>query len=77
LTGGDQLRFNRFLAGLAHRAGLLVALKNDPGQITQLLPDFDFAVDEQCYQDGGCGLGRFVAAGKPAFDIEYALATGR
>jgi hypothetical protein len=77
LTAADQLRFNRFLAGLAHHAGLLVALKNDPAQIPQLLPDFDFAVDEQCYQYGGCGLGRFVAAGKPAFDIEYRLAAGK
>jgi hypothetical protein len=77
LTGADQLRFNRFLAGLAHGAGLLVALKNDPGQISQLRPDFDFAVDEQCYSGGGCGLGRFVAAGKPVFDIEYALAPGK
>ena len=50
---------------------MLVALKNDPGQIPQLLPSFDFAVDEQCFQYGGCGLDRFVAAGKPAFDIEY------
>jgi hypothetical protein len=77
LTAAGQLRFNRFLAGLAHQAGLLVALKNDPGQIAQLWPDFDFAVDEQCYQDGGCDLSRFVAAGKPAFDIEYALAPGK
>jgi hypothetical protein len=71
LTGADQLAFNKYLASLAHRAGLLVALKNDPGQIPQLLPSFDFAVDEQCFQYGGCGLDRFVAAGKPAFDIEY------
>lgn len=77
LIAGDQLNFNRFLAGLAHRSGLLVALKNDPAQIPQLRPDFDFAVDEQCYQYGGCGLDRFVAAGKPAFDIEYQLAAGK
>jgi hypothetical protein len=73
LTAANQLAFNTFLANLAHRAGLLVALKNDPGQIPQLLPYFDFAVDEQCYQGGGggCGLDLFIRAGKPAFDIEY------
>ena len=73
LTGADQLAFDTFLANLAHRAGMLVALKNDPDQIPQLLPYFDFAVDEQCYQGGGggCGLDRFTRAGKPAFDIEY------
>src|SRR6201996_1392673 len=62
LTAADQLNFNRFLAGLAHRAGLLVALKNDPAQIPQLLPYFDFGVDEQRYQNGGdCpGLERVV-----------------
>jgi hypothetical protein len=73
LTAADQLAYDTFLANLAHRAGMLVALKNDPDQIPQLLPYFDFAVDEQCYQggDGGCGLDRFIRAGKPAFDIEY------
>ncbi len=73
LTAADQLAFNKYLAGLAHRAGLLVALKNDPAQIPQLLPYFDFGVDEQCYQNGGdCrGLERFVTAGEPGFDIEY------
>jgi hypothetical protein len=73
LTGADQLAYDTFLANLAHRAGMLVALKNDPDQIPPLLPYFDFAVDEQCYQDGGggCGLDRFTRVGKPAFDIEY------
>ena len=73
LTGTDQLAYDTFLANLAHRAGMLVALKNDPDQIPPLLPYFDFAVDEQCYQDGGggCGLDRFTRVGKPAFDIEY------
>jgi hypothetical protein len=73
LTGADQLAYDTFLANLAHRAGMLVALKNDPDQIPQLLPYFDFAVDEQCYQGGGggCGLDRFTRVGKPAFDIEY------
>jgi hypothetical protein len=72
LTAADQLAYDTFLANLAHRAGMLVALKNDPDQIPQLLPYFDFAVDEQCYQGGGgCGLDRFIRAGKPAFDIEY------
>lgn len=86
LSPADQLAYNIFLANTAHRLGLAVALKNDQQQIPALLPYFDFAVDEQCFQYGGClaaennggyGLDEFVAAGKPVFEIEYALPLSR
>jgi hypothetical protein len=72
LTAADQLRFNTWLANQAHRAGLAVALKNDLDQVPALLPYFDMALDEQCFQYSECGLlAPFIAAGKPVFEVEY------
>jgi hypothetical protein len=74
LTYRDQLAFNRWLANRAHERGLSVALKNDLGQIPDLLAYFDYAVDEQCFQYDECDLlTPFVAAGKAVFEVEYNL----
>jgi hypothetical protein len=76
LTAGDQLAFNRWLANEAHRHGLSAALKNDLGQVRSLLPWFDFALDEQCFQYHECArLRPFVRAGKAVFEVEYRLKT--
>ncbi|WP_329180965.1 endo alpha-1,4 polygalactosaminidase [Streptomyces sp. NBC_01477] len=78
LTAADQLAYNRMIAGLAHARGLAVGLKNDLGQVPQLLRDFDFSVDEQCAQYDECGrLSPFIAAGKPVFHVEYELKPAR
>jgi hypothetical protein len=78
LTGSDQLSYNTWLANAAHRRGLSVALKNDLGQVRTLLPYFDFALDEQCFQYRECGALRpFVAAGKAVFEVEYRLPVSR
>jgi hypothetical protein len=72
LTAADQLSFNRFLATEAHARGLAVGLKNDVGQVAQLVGDFDFQVNEECFQYDECEqLRPFIAAGKPVFQIEY------
>lgn len=72
LTAADQLDYNRFLAGAAHARGLAVGLKNDLGQIPDLVGDFEWILDEQCFQYAECGLLQpFAAAGKPVFEIEY------
>ena len=77
LSGPDQLRYDVFLANQAHRRGLTAFLKNDLGQINQLLPYFDAALNEQCFQYSECGkLVAFVDAGKPVFGVEYRLASG-
>jgi hypothetical protein len=61
---------------IAHARGLAVGLKNDLQQIPELLPDFDFAVNEQCAQFDECNqLTPFVKAGKAVFHVEYALPT--
>ena len=72
LKAADQLRFNRFLAAAAHARGLSIALKNDLDQVAALEPDFDFALNEQCFQYDECDrLRPFVAAGKAVFVAEY------
>lgn len=72
LTAADQLRYNRLIARMAHDRGLAVGLKNDLEQIPGLLPDFDFAVNEQCAQYEECDrLAPFVKAGKAVFHAEY------
>ncbi|MFE7105076.1 endo alpha-1,4 polygalactosaminidase [Streptomyces sp. NPDC057575] len=74
LTAADQLRYNRLIARIAHRHGLAVGLKNDLGQIPELEPDFDFAVNEQCAQYEECEkLTPFVKAGKAVLHVEYEL----
>jgi len=79
LTAADQLDFNRFLATEAHARGLSVGLKNDLGQVTALVADFDWALDEECFRYSECGtLQPFIDAGKAVFQVEYgdmALAT--
>ncbi|MCG3042019.1 endo alpha-1,4 polygalactosaminidase [Streptomyces sp. S1A] len=76
LTARDQLAFNRMVAGLAHRRGLSVGLKNDLDQIPQLVDDFDFAVNEECAEFGECAkLAPFTERGKAVFHAEYALNT--
>jgi hypothetical protein len=68
----DQLRFNRFLAKEAHARGLAIGLKNDGEQAGDLLADFDFALLEDCFDQGWCELFLpFLQAGKPVLDAEY------
>jgi hypothetical protein len=74
ISAQTQLTFNSALADIAHRYGMSVGLKNDLGQIPQLLPKFDFAINEQCFQYHECdNLQRFIQVGKPVFQVEYRL----
>jgi hypothetical protein len=78
ITFAQQLGYNRWLARTAHGLGLSIALKNDLGQVRQLEPDFDFALDEQCFQYSECSALRpFSRAGKAVFEVEYNLPPSR
>jgi hypothetical protein len=78
LTAHDQLVYNTWLANSAHERGLSAALKNDLDQVTKLLPYFDFALDEQCFQYEECdALRPFIDAGKAVFEVEYKLDTSQ
>jgi len=72
LTSADQLRFNRWIAGEAHRRGLSVGLKNDSDQVADLLSSFDWALTEDCFAQGWCAEDSpFIQAGKSVFAAEY------
>jgi hypothetical protein len=74
LTAAHQLRYNRWIAALAHSKGMSVALKNDLGQVRALVPYFDFAVNEQCVEFDECEtLLPFIRAGKAVLHVEYGL----
>ena len=72
LTAADQLAYNRAIADAAHSRGLAVGLKNDLGQIADLVDWFDFAVNEECVDYDECDLlSPFTDADKAVFHIEY------
>jgi endo-alpha-1,4-polygalactosaminidase (GH114 family) len=81
ISADTQLAYNIALSEMAHADGLSVALKNDGQQIPDLLPYFDYAINEQCFQYDECAGGgysapgwrAFIAAGKPVFQAEYRL----
>jgi hypothetical protein len=76
LTAADQLAYNRFLAAEAHARGLSIGLKNDVSQAADLLGDFDWIVNEQCFEFNECDRVRpFVDAGKAVFHMEFNLET--
>jgi len=72
LTYQDQLNYNRWLAEEAHQRGLSIGLKNDDEQARDLLPYFDWALTEDCFDQGWCEEMRpFISAGKAVFAAEY------
>jgi hypothetical protein len=73
LTASDQIAYNTFIAGEAHKRGLSVGLKNDTDQAAQLQPSFDWALSEECLEYDECSkFSPFIAAGKAVFHVEYA-----
>ena len=72
LTYEDQIRYNLWLADEAHARGLSIGLKNDPDQVADLLPYFDWALTEDCFAEGWCEeMLPFIQMGKPVFAAEY------
>ena len=72
LTYGDQMEYNVWLAEQAHERGLSIGLKNDVGQIDDLVEHFNWALNEECFQFDECeDLLPFIEAGKAVFGVEY------
>ena len=72
LTYNDQIVFNKWLAQQAHERNLSIGLKNDLGQVNDLEPFFDWALNKECFQYNECdSLLTFVNAGKAVFGVEY------
>jgi hypothetical protein len=78
ISYADQITYNTFLANAAHARGLSIGLKNDINQVADLLPLFDWALNEQCFEFAECETLRpFVAAGKAVFQVEYNIEPSR
>jgi hypothetical protein len=74
LTPADQLNYNNWLVAEAHSRNLSIGLKNDVDQIDDLVDNFDWALNEQCYQYNECnGYQTFITNNKPVFGVEYNL----
>jgi hypothetical protein len=74
LAYAHQLAYNTWLAVQAHTCGLSIGLKNDLEQIPDLLPYFDWALNEECFTYNECDLLKpFVQANKAVFGVEYDL----
>ena len=72
LSYADQIAYNTWFANEAHARGLSIGLKNDPGQVTDLLPLFDWALTEDCIFYDWCEeMLPFINAGKAVFAAEY------
>jgi len=72
ISASDQLVYNRWLASEAHERGLSIGLKNDLDQVNELVDDFDWALNEQCFQYNECELLKpFVDQNKAVFGVEY------
>lgn len=76
LTYADQLAYNKFLAAEAHKRKLSVGMKNDLDQVLDLVPYFDWALNEQCLEYSECQmLTPFIKANKAVFHVEYSPAS--
>jgi hypothetical protein len=74
ITYQDQIKYNEFLANQAHIRGLSIALKNDLDQVKDLLPYFDWALNEECFAYNECSkLLPFINTNKAVFEVEYNL----
>jgi len=72
ISAQDQLAYNIWLSEQAHLYGLSIGLKNDSGQIPDLVDHFDFAILEDCAVYGECADFRpFIERGKAVFQVEY------
>ncbi len=72
LTRAHAIRYMRFLAREARRLGLAIGLKNATSISDDVLDVMDFAVTEDCFDQGWCrDLRNFIDAKKPVFAIEY------
>jgi len=78
LSAAEQIRYNRWLAAQAHARGLSIGLKNDGDQAAVLQRAFDWALTEDCFQQGWCAQEEpFLRAHKAVFSAEYTDVTGR
>jgi hypothetical protein len=72
LTRADQIAYALWFAAAAHARGLAVGLKNAPELAPDLVDSFNWALTEDCFDQGWCAeMVPFIAAGKAVFALEY------
>lgn len=73
LTYDDQLRYNKALARWAHEIGMSIGLKGDIEQAADLADDFDWTLNEECYEFNECtpALRSFTQRNKAVWIAEY------
>lgn len=73
ITPDENLAWNRFIASAAHERSLSVGLKNDLSQLAELVDEYDWALNEQCFELDECDAyaDTFLASGKAVFHAEY------
>jgi hypothetical protein len=83
VSKADNVAYDLAIGELAHSLPLSIGLKNvmtdlDPSQYSTFLPVFDWALNEQCFENNECGVyaaaGSFIPAGKAVWDVEYKVA---
>ena len=72
ISKADTLRFLKWLANMAHSKGLSIGLKNVPELSDRLVEKYDWALTEDCFDQGFCADSEpFIKAGKAVFAVEY------
>lgn len=72
ITAADEIAYAKWLAEEAHKRGLAIGIKNSPERVHDLVDLFDFAITEDCFDQGWCEeMSPFITAGKPVFAAEY------
>ena len=72
ITYQDQLKYNIWIANEVHSRGMSVGLKNNSGQLKDLLSYYDWALTESCYDQGWCDdMLPFTKSNKAVFQVEY------
>lgn len=73
ITEAENISYDLAIAAMGHAMGLSMGLKNLPENAPSIEPDFDWALDEQCFQYDECSYFEtsFIPKGKAVFDVEY------
>jgi hypothetical protein len=80
ISQADNLAYDLAIGQLAHALPLSIGLKNlatdlSGSELSKFVGAFDWALNEQCYENNECDAytqtGSFLPAGKAVFDVEY------
>jgi len=78
ISYAENLAYAKALVKEAHKRNLAIGLKNNLDQIKDLVNDYDFAINESCYDYSECDMLKpFIQQGKPVLGIEYNKSTSQ